>query len=1651
MALMNRWQISNFLDSREGNAKDWFADFVGETYDFGGWSAAVQMENGTGKTTSAEAVLGLISRDRALMKRTVSKMAPSASGHLSHIRIEFLLPDEDLRTPTLALHGGGSLGRRGERWVLGLYGNRDDGRPIYYYYPGTLEEWPVHVEETDHAGMPAKSPIDDEVFRTCRPAKVKTVDTDKAWADVVSSFLSPLQVAQLVQYQRSGAGDKSASLFFVKPSRGEPYDEAFFRQIVAREILAGVGDDGGAGFETKVVRQTQAVIDAQMTTESKRKKLEIHEDDLKALSRVNETAAAWSRARDAYGEAAKAHHRNAAAVLHLLGRDGLKGSPFGIDVIERAVAANGLKAEDREILEHMFWIPTGDVGVTLKLFERRLPKGHGIPGAPAHLFLHHKIGDQGFAVGTLSDIEEYAQGPRAPDDAKDRSSILDLAKRCRRLISLVETHPLRLQYERTVTAYKTEVADHERHKARYTDILARIAEHRQAIDAFSENEQDYRAVANATHLFSPIEIQHPGKARHEIRTSLESSRKTKNSLIQEEVHLRFQKENWDKVTTEFPGNSPRKDLDSLRESKRVADAALSDADADLRSKEDAQADEQHKLDRARSDEAVQKERLAALAPLAAAHDQVLQRFGAEHPDAIATALEKAVLTAGAEIERHAREAQDQRALMRRHEQDAASADRSAEAARTALARLHPLSKALDAFHAAHPGRDPVPFEREETSRREQAIARAARQRTIAAQLRPLRIALEEFVRDVADADPGAWMAQARRERDAATLTRSEAADRIRLHEIRLEALLRNPVAPTTTDLQARKLLDGLPATPLYEVLAGLDLGPARLSLALDHFSAMLFAPTFDDERDATEAARRLADGGIPIPVLVAADLERLLSDGVELIRASDATVRGVFTGVPTRATACLLDPRKIEEERAAEQVLLDRARRDHAGADAVMARLADDSPLMTLARKAVSAVEEDAAGNEKVALAAADAADAEALSADESLASPGHDVVVDAATFVRQGGSAAVLRQQSDLEEAENRKEEAIERRLEAEGRATEADIALEKARGARDVAIAENARWSDLLTKASGYLREGGDAARKRAAEFLADAEARAVAATQTLGSVAGELVRLRLARTNAESAARDAIGRLGTWSAPLTDAAAFQEAGGLDRLAELPGVHRALDDLVATAERKLEFRLDKAQAYLDAGGDAGADEAKDKLAALETEVKGVKERLDLLEAGLPNLHSAVVHSRGNCQRAENAIRDMLSEHTAAQQIIDKFPAPGPSQDDLSEEREIARLALRAELDGRYDDLAAMYESAHRHIQGFQLASAIASIKELDEALWRTNRLHIQQIKDAERTIDKNSRGLHEQLAAVKNDPAGVAELYRRQENGVLRERQFFEQAQVQEEANRAELINVLKGLAGGASQNLRVMRRVFQKGDGAKIDLNVSVADDTRIEAVLNDSITIVSAERRRREDVQAYGDEDEEAFRERVSARVRDTVYRRLFVKDGGDAMITIAHPSLREGRPFRFSNERISGGQATALMLLWTIKLAEYSIAREVARLSGSARGRARTSMHTVVIIDGLFSDLSEPHLIRESMEAMKSMRSDFQLIGLIHSPFYRNDWELFPTWISGRKVTSQDDRGRKAKTVSLSARRQEDVGRTRIAAYTAIPAARVADA
>ena len=139
--------------------------------------------------------------------------------------------------------------------------------------------------------------------------------------------------------------------------------------------------------------------------------------------------------------------------------------------------------------------------------------------------------------------------------------------------------------------------------------------------------------------------------------------------------------------------------------------------------------------------------------------------------------------------------------------------------------------------------------------------------------------------------------------------------------------------------------------------------------------------------------------------------------------------------------------------------------------------------------------------------------------------------------------------------------------------------------------------------------------------------------------------------------------------------------------------------------------------------------------------------------------------------------------------------------------------------------------------------------------------------------------------------------------------------------------------------------------------------------------------------------------------IHEKIKRIFYREVFK----DPSIRVLHPMIGvKSHPF---TNKFSCGQRMALNLLWMLKIADYAVEREVRReaASFSQLKRLREQQERMFIIDGMFSNLSDSRIIKETLSAIGRLKTKVQLIGFYHNPVHVFDENIFQTYIYGDQV------------------------------------------
>lgn len=275
-----------------GSNCPWEPRFRHEVLNFHGQSTAINAPNGCGKTSITRALLGMLGRDKTLIKDTHVRMAPRSFGYPTHIQIEFVKPDNQFSGQSDIFIGNGDQ-VNGETWVFGISGFRlgDKNDELdYYFYPGTLEDCPAAIK---HGGKKISllTPEDFDISRK-EMKKFWWHPKQDEWLKFMGYHVSIKAMKKLSDFQKQGGADHNGvDLFQFKVPHGERLDEAFFYEVVAPEILSGtmdsLGQENDDEIEEVIYNTVTEVIATKKKAERKRKELEQLK---KALSYVEQVA-----------------------------------------------------------------------------------------------------------------------------------------------------------------------------------------------------------------------------------------------------------------------------------------------------------------------------------------------------------------------------------------------------------------------------------------------------------------------------------------------------------------------------------------------------------------------------------------------------------------------------------------------------------------------------------------------------------------------------------------------------------------------------------------------------------------------------------------------------------------------------------------------------------------------------------------------------------------------------------------------------------------------------------------------------------------------------------------------------------------------------------------------------------------------------------------------------------------------------------------------------------------------------------------------------------------------------------------------------------------------------------------------------------------
>lgn len=1639
MASVYSIEVSNFLCDGYEPGADWVPLYRGVTLRLFGSPAALQIDNGGGKSSLTDGCLYLLSRDRRLKPKVEDRAAPIDKGW-THVRIEFLerdIHDDVLQSDLITLAPEDAPGTH---YVVGLCWNRGK-EPIFYRYKGGLADAPSYRVVDDRLELVANDEFKKSVEGMERAIWNKWGNIQD-WQSEIGGFTNMDIIRQNVEFQIEGAGDYSAMVTKVKQHRGQPYDEMFFRQFIAPELLRRpLGDESDPDeykFEDALFRTLKPTALALMDISHREADLESARTALDMLEPVERRAQDVVEAEGNLDQALGSLASSAALIDALTQRDPLPGVPRPLasrswmsdTKLVQAVShlaicrQHGLVMTDAGLSE-LTGVIVGEINRRArfkKILFAPLGLGPWLGARSVRTDLEEPMTGGAEEISQVLELKDHlkevlADGPN-PDSAEDAAQVIDFKDHLKEMGR----------------------GKHRKHAAAGYDLLGAI-EATEAVRGLSKvnidavlsmlprafgigSEIDTNAYRREANDLAADKVDWGGKVSN-AEAALAHLQEQVNDLQRSEHDFHEDEIAYQNFLTRA-GEFPEEHRDAPLLAEEWAELELGKANDAIAAHDERcgqlKDDFQHylALKAALSDTSLE----AKLGSLNDAFRSAQSRYAV---------ADRAVKDAHAVLERKRKDhkaatqawqkidlKQRDLAAMFAHQEpylrifgdadpETVNPQKALADANAQLRKLEGLegeaTRRKDSVDASRAQRDlygelfgtVAPATLDTANDLAALVTRLVAEKDVVAVEDPYIAALTAYRLEYPDTAP------ADRLREIDVIKSGLLTERIELNE-ELAGITQEvsdldafAVADERVYSHALKLLtnSGIAFVRLREVICQHAQGDRREKL-LTLFSAALSAPVVDSLDTADKATYALEQGKLTVPVFLASGLLAFIDHGA--VDTNGSLAYTFLAGRRTRQVDITLNPNLVieEKQRAAVRTAAIETRLEFIHAD---------------------------------------------LSTYQST-SPGVMTTVAAEQALERGSVAKAKQAAEEI------------------GRLATVHVTAE--RRASPAAL-------DAITAQQMYLSGGGDAAYQELTSVTIPRLRHDIAAILVLiDTLSGQIT--------AEAGAAQLAMRL------------FKRAGGtgeLDRvrasLADAASVVEITENEIAEITTSISFELDP-----------GADNAQKTLRAIETSYPEKRDRLTAaiqfesddgpaFMAGRVDARQALVAPQRAYQKAltgfdfkraaryvtltrgqDRSFTERLA--IAKQQLVATIASLGPMRSRIMEiDFRVAQIRPFVEL---LHDLAHTLLDRHAHLAilpddlrmnaarialdpavlksvlDLQLAcmgsqsgttdevraaihniSVTVSAIELDTSRITTLRRDLVRVrKEFDRERDDycrrarsgNIKGLQiNEIEKIENSRTAndLSRLY--ELKGVIARQVESERAAVQKisesmQSNKIATIDNMVQLARQAEVNLKILHNVMKRHPSACFKIEVQVASEEKIGDIINRLVSdIQDRETTSRNRSAAASNSDIGERDDDYRSLIHDRIYKDMFLAPS----VHFVHTAIRPNGEALFTapGVQLSTGQHTALAMMWLVRHAEYAQARAVMTLGTKREQKAALKgSQRIMFFDGLFSNLSNESYIDAAFHGLKDVGESFQLIGLIHNPHYVNNPRIFPVHLVGKK-------------------------------------------
>lgn len=1622
MSLISRIEISNYLtEGLESNHfANWSPMLTGITLRMDNQSSLVNITNGGGKTSMAEILLLVLSRDKSLLQRVREKSAPKGRGY-THARVEFREVDQtSFREPSLLEIDPENL--PGQTRVYGVALNNDVAdAPIFYSYSGTLEDSPCYTLVN---GL--LSHVPDDVFakktRSIPGCQWNTFRNANEWQAHVGDAISIDVVRRNVVYQNKGSDDKNASFFSFKPRPGEGYDAAFFKKVVAPDLLTNLlntfAEEEETNVEDTLHNSLSQIVVSEREMARKQENL-LHREaaigvDLKP---VVDAGAAANVARETMQQALRVVKKDVALFQHFGSQDSahvVPGLPRSVDKlmrsseqdprIRKALRGMVIHREDGILVSDKTLSDLTNVEVRVitqtaerkKIFPTSLNTQVIDFACDFDNFLsgsvkggHYRKGYTREAVSKLLPLFADMSGATLAGLDGVFEIAFDTAQ------AQIDTNPAALKLYALDATLRSNSVQQSVLAKEVTDLEGEIDALNLQIKGRVENESAWKLfIQIAQYLPEQLQTQ-PRMAKEWLSNEVSKA----NSEMQEMSARKGSLQSiWNQYTKALE-EAGLEGIEGIR--SRYTDLTAQQRQISQRlQKATTRASEARRLipalqkDAMRAEQLVQQTstRVEGLKNLQA-HSNVFQSyFGDVDPRDI----ESPIFTL-------------KKVNAKRDSVSSALGKASSEYSDLVQLKAS-ASRFVEIFGSDCDARTANPLAEHRQWTDAQNLAQVS-----LVPLEPLVTALEGFRLKYPDKTPEVWIRETDERRLKLENESREADESLRRTVGEIEALDNLAVVDDAAFGRAWAVLGDKPKR-LYAMLQSMDGTAERRVAALSALTGLLSAPVFDSIEDLSAAAELLEQHDIGIPLLLKEPLLKAIGSQGESM--GDLQQLAFFAGRYSRQARVLLDPDFAKRQR---ELLVSRKVELEALIANLQAQLeavsfkSDEYRMVTQAAEALKTGAEAKFNRATEDLSKASAAlhrltpqiKADALA-----------ILEAQRKFLQNGGAQKQSELQADCDRL----------RQELTGIQTELDTAERRA-------SEESVR---AYTLAIMYANEGGNETLTKASEDLERQTEAMQIAQEKLETQMGEAETLEEEQRNAEEKASAFDGEHGSGEiSSMKLVVEFSEQ--TEDIAFMESYATKNKELQDRSSQFIGFQsnvnFDRAASYVENLDKSEADlngivtkKTADKNAKKQ-KIRELADQSELIEnAEKPNwvaLKRAIFDLAYELGRQAAATKAAHAEFST----LEEGGAPVTAHELYASLQGICERMRAPSLD-EASALSTLILEAATSVSEINLQSSLADFggkrKELQAAndAYTVNKHAFISKAEAE-AGSKNAAFNALELDVIRRaSPEQIGELnnlFLRLNESLQKDREDAQKAISAAESANREALDQLSSLILVAQDNLDALRKVMGRYPNGCFIFSVKLANEELIKDILVELT----------DGVKQFTSSDGSRVTKRANeGRIKDFLRETLIDKIFLEPKVKFMHTGIRAVEsPV---TEKLSTGQKVALEFMWIVRQAEYEIERGISKLSRQQANRKRQETNRVIFVDGIFSTLSDRHIIREAFNGLGSLGGNFQIIGFLHSPTWTNDSSVFPVYHVGKKLTNPNgdrlvsfsETGRAAGTVGF---------------------------